>query len=100
MKTVDRHDYHIGDKVVWTDTVTNIGDYPLTNVVVREKLDGDFVFNENEEYKETDDNAFIIPKLEVGESVSFKYETVITSENVSDNLYPCTVTATGLEIVS
>ena len=96
-KEVDRHDYHIGDTVTWTGTITNTGDYPLTNIVVRETLDGKFIFADGDDFKETDDNAFIIPRLEPGESVTFKYETVIDEDNVNDDLYPCTLTAEAAE---
>ena len=99
-KTVDRHDYHIGDTVTWTDTVTNTGNYPLTNIVVRETLEGKFIFDNSEDFKETDDNAFVIPKLDVGESVTFKYSTTIDELDVNDDLYPCTVTATASEGIS
>ena len=98
IKEVDRHDYHIGDEVVWIDTVTNTGDYTLTNIVITETLDGTFIIDTD---YDTTENTMIIPILEPGDSYTYKFVTVIDEENVSsDDIYPCEVTAEAAEGVS
>ena len=94
-KTVDGRTYKIGETVVWTDTITNKGDVPLTNVVVTESIDGTF----DVEY-ETDGSSFTIPKLDVGESYTFTFSTVVTNENISDFIHTTTVKAAADEGVN
>ena len=98
VKDVVVRDYKVGDTVIWTDTVTNTGDYPLTNVVVREIIPGTFITDE--EYEQTDGNAIIIPVIGVGESITFQYKVIVDETNVNQDLCACSVTATAAEGVS
>ena len=94
-KTVEDRDYVVGETVTWNDSITNNGECDLTNVVVTESLNGTFSLD-----YETTENTMIIPVIKVGETVEFTFTTVIDSEDVIEELYPCTVEAVARENVS
>ena len=95
-KTVDADkEYRRGDKVVWTDTVTNTGERDLTNIVITESLVGEF----KTDYETTADSV-TIPKLAQGESVSVEFTSTITAADVTDRTYTCTAEVVAREYLS
>ena len=95
-KTVDSEkEYRRGDKVVWTDTVTNTGECDLTNIVITESLVGEF----NTEYETTADSV-TIPKLAQGESISIEFTSTITPADIVDRTYTCTAEVNAREYLT
>lgn len=94
-KSADKKQYTVGNTVTYTDSITNIGDTPLTNVTVTESLNGTF----ETDYESTE-NTVTIPVIKVGETVKLTFKTVIESEDITDDAYICSVEVDSAEGIS
>ena len=63
--------YYPGDLIIFTEAIINEGDKKLTNVVVTEDLDGEFI--ELGDNFIANEKTVTIPEIDVGESVVVRY---------------------------
>lgn len=91
-KSADKKQYTVGNVVTYTDSITNIGDTPLTNVTVTESLKGNF----ESDYESTE-NTVTVPVIKAGETVKLTFKTVIESEDITGDAYICSVEVNSAE---
>ena len=65
-KYSDKQTYYPEDEIVFSDAIINVGDKKLTNVIVTEDLEGDFIRIGDDFTAEG--NKIVIPEIDVGDS--------------------------------
>lgn len=89
-KEADSDTYIDNETVTYTETITNSGDYPFTNVIVTEdNANGEFVVDTSDmpdkKIEVTSDNALLISDIQPGESITLTYKIsakdIITDED-------------------
>lgn len=82
-KTSDKPSYTEGDEVIFTDTITNTGNVDLTEVVLTENLNGEFVDDSIQGIMvDNTTRKVTINKLGVGEIFMIKYKVTAQEPDV------------------
>lgn len=83
VKVADKDNYSLGDEIIFTDTVTNTGNWDLSDVTLKEDLDGVFVGdNLNDFIVDSTNHKIIIGDLAIGESVVINYSVAADDSNI------------------
>ena len=86
-KSSDKSIYRIGERVLFTEVITNAGDQTLTNVKVEENLEGKFM--KVDKAYTVDGKVLTIPEIAVGDSVVVQYaidRTLIDTDMVTSRV--------------
>lgn len=97
IKLVDRATHIAGENTVFTTIVKNTGNYDLTNIVVTEDLNGEFVLSNGAAII---NNAVVISKLRPDESYSYDYVVPYSSDIVENGTLTSVSTAVAGESVT
>lgn len=96
-KLIDRATHIAGENTVCTTIVKNTGSYDLTNIVVTEDLNGEFVLSSGAAII---NNAVVISKLRPGESYSYDYVVPYSTDIVKNETLTSVSTAVAGESVT
>ena len=89
--SVESRVYSAGDEIKFTKTVTNTGDWELTNIKVEENIPGTFILNDGAAIL---DGNVVISSLQPGESYEYSYIVTADKNTIVDNAVENTVTVT------
>ena len=89
-KTADQISFRLGERVVFTEVITNAGDQNLTNVKVEENIEGQF--RRIDDSYTAEGKVLTIPEIAVGESVTVQY--ALERSLIDESAVTSTVTVT------
>ena len=96
-KTSDKEVYKIGETIVYTIKVTNNGEVDLTDVVVTDKLEGEFISQEGITINK---NVASFDMLKIGESKTLTYKVVVPIDSKDKDVIKNVVDVTTAQGVS
>ena len=97
-KSSNNTEYLENDTVTFTNTITNIGDILLTNVIISEDLNGTFVDTNNKNITINNQiNKAIIDELAIGESITIEYKIIANNDNTVNHVLTSKVSANSAE---
>ena len=96
-KTSDKEVYNNGETIIYTINVTNNGETDLTNVVITDKLDGEFTLQDGIKINK---NIATIEKLEIGKTLTLTYKVAVPTNSKNGDTIKNIVTVTTNEGVS
>lgn len=95
-KLVDSSSHAIGDKTVFTGIIKNTGNYTLTNIEVKEDLNGEIILSEGASIV---NDVIVIAELKPNESYSYNLVVKYSEDLLRDGILTSTVSAKAGESV-